>query len=141
MRISDWSSDVCSSDLLVALKDISGRHGSWLVSPTLEYGTPISKRAFIGVSASVNVYGKGFGDYYYDIDPAGSAASGLPVYSDAGRKATAGKYQIGLAGAYALSGDLRKGFALVGGVQYGRMASRFARSPIDRKSTRLNSSH
>src|SRR3546814_248228 len=84
---------------LVALKDISGRHGSWLVSPTLEYGTPISKRAFIGVSASVNVYGKGFGDYYYDIDPAGSAASGLPVYSDAGRKATAGKYQIGLAGA------------------------------------------
>src|SRR3546814_17205590 len=79
--------------------------------------SPFSKRAFIGVSASVNVYGKGFGDYYYDIDPAGSAASGLPVYSDAGRKATAGKYQIGLAGAYALSGDLRKGFALVGGVQ------------------------
>src|SRR3546814_3269320 len=79
MRISDWSSDVCSSDLklaveagfsagvsytgvltskydqigarVVALKDISGRHGSWVVSPTVEYGTPISKRAFIGLSA------------------------------------------------------------------------------------------
>ncbi len=115
---------------LVALRDISGRHGSWVASPTLEYGTPISKRAYVGVSASVNIYGKGFGHYYYDIDAAGSAASGLPVYSGAGRKATMGKYQIGVAGAYALSGDLRKGFVLVGGVQYGRMTSRFAASPI-----------
>src|SRR3546814_13927151 len=93
---------------VAALKDISGRHGSWVVSPTVEYGTPISKRAFIGLSASVNIYGKGFGRYYYDIDPAGSAASGLPVYDAAGRKTPVGKYQIGLAGAYALSGDIRK---------------------------------
>lgn len=35
-----------------------------------------------------------------------------------------------MAGAYALSGDLRKGFTLLGGAQYGRIASRFARSPI-----------
>src|SRR3546814_16579849 len=104
MRISDWSSDVCSSDLklaveagfsagvsytgvltskydqigarVVALKDISGRHGSWVVSPTVEYGTPISKRAFIGLSASFNIYGKGFGRYSYDIDPAGAATIG-----------------------------------------------------------------
>lgn len=115
---------------VVALKDISGRHGSWVVSPTIDYGTPLSKRAFIGVSASMNVYGKGFGRYYFDIDPAGSAASGLPVYSDAGRKATFGKYTFGVAGAYALSGDLRKGFVLIGGAQYGRMTSRFADSPI-----------
>lgn len=117
---------------IVVLKDISGRHGSWVASPTIEYGTPISKRAYVGLSASVNIYGKGFGDYYYDIDPAGSAASGLPVYDGAGRKATAGKYTIGVAGAYALSGDLRKGFVLIGGVQYGRMTSRFAASPIVR---------
>lgn len=117
---------------VVALKDISGRHGSWVASPTIEYGTPISKRAYIGMSASMNIYGKGFGDYYYDIDPAGSAASGLPVYTAAGRKVTAGKYTIGVAGAYGLSGDLRKGFVLLGGVQYGRMAGRFAASPIVR---------
>ena len=75
----------------VATKDISGKHGSWTASPTIDYGTPLSKRAYIGVSASVNFYGKGFGRYYYDIDPLGSAASGLPVYTGAGRKATAGK--------------------------------------------------
>lgn len=115
---------------VVALQDISGRHGSWVVSPTIDYGTPLSKRAFIGVSASVNVYGKGFGRYYFDVDPLGSAASGLPVYSGAGRKATAGKYTIGLAGAYGLSGDLRKGFVLIGGAQYGRLTGRFGDSPI-----------
>jgi len=115
---------------LVATKDVSGRHGSWAASPTIDYGTPLSKRAYIGVSASVNFYGKGFGRYYYDIDPVGSAASGLPVYSRAGTKATAGKYTLGMAGAYALSGDLRKGFVLIGGAQYGRLISRFADSPI-----------
>jgi len=114
----------------VALKDVSGRHGSWAMSPTIDYGTPLSKRAYLGVSASVNFYGKGFGRYYYDIDALGSAASGLPVYSGAGRKATAGKYTLGLAGAYALSGDLRKGFVLIGGAQYARMGSRYADSPI-----------
>lgn len=113
-----------------ASKDISGRHGSWTASPTIDYGTPLSKRAYLGVSASVNFYGKGFGRYYYDIDAEDSAASGLPVYDAAGRKATAGKYTLGIAGAYALSGDLRKGFTLIGGAQYGRLLSRFARSPI-----------
>ncbi len=115
---------------VVGLKDISGKHGSWVVSPTIDYGTPLSKRAYIGVSASTNIYGKGFGRYYFDVDPLGSAASGLPVYTGASRKATIGKYTLGLAGAYALSGDLRKGFVLIGGAQYGRMTSRFGDSPI-----------
>ncbi|MBL8649376.1 MAG: MipA/OmpV family protein [Sphingopyxis sp.] len=115
---------------VVGLKDISGKHGSWVLSPTVDYGTPLSKRAFIGVSASMNVYGKGFGRYYFDVDPLGSAASGLPVYSGAGNKVTAGKYTLGLAGAYGLSGDLRKGFVLIGGAQYGRMLGRYADSPI-----------
>jgi MipA family protein len=115
---------------VVALKDISGRHGSWTASPTIDYGTPLSKRAFVGISASMNIYGKGFGRYYFDVDPLGSAASGLPVYSGAGQKATIGKYTLGMAGAYALSGDLRKGFVLIGGAQYGRMGERYADSPI-----------
>lgn len=117
---------------LIGLHDVSGQHNSWVVSPTIEYGTPLSKRAYIGLSASANLYGKGFGRLYYDIDPIGSAASGLPVYQAAGRHATMGKYSVGAAGAYALSGDLRKGFVLIGGVQYSRLTGRFAASPIVR---------
>lgn len=115
---------------LTALKDVSGRHGSWAVSPTVDYGTPLSKRAYVGVSASMNIYGKGFGRYYFDIDAAGSTASGLPVYNAAGRKATVGKYSFGIAGAHALSGDLRKGFVLIGGAQYARVTGRYGDSPI-----------
>ena len=115
---------------IVGLADISGRHDSWVVSPTIEYGTPLSKQAYLGVSASMNIYGKGFGRYYFDVDPIGSAASGLPVYTGAGNKVTAGKYTVGFAGAYGLSGDLRKGFVLIGGAQYGRMLGRYADSPI-----------
>lgn len=115
---------------VVALQDVSGKHGSWVASPTIDYGSPLSKRAYLGASVSVNIYGKGFGHYYYDVDPLGSAASGLPVYSGAGDKVTAGKYTLGVAGAYALSGDLRKGFVLIGGAQYGRMTSRYGDSPI-----------
>lgn len=115
---------------LTALKDVSGRHGSWAMSPTVDYGTPLSRRSYVGVSASMNIYGKGFGRYYFDIDPAGSAASGLPVYDAAGRKATVGKYSFGIAGAHSLSGDLRKGFVLIGGAQYARVTGRYGDSPI-----------
>lgn len=117
---------------LVGLYDVSGRHSSWIVSPTVEYSTPLSKRSYLGVSASANFYGKGFGRYYYDIDAAGSAASGLPVYQAAGNKMTLGKYTFGVAGAYALEKDLRKGFVLIGGAQYGRLSGRLADSPIVR---------
>ncbi|MEZ5709098.1 MAG: MipA/OmpV family protein [Blastomonas sp.] len=115
---------------VTALHDVSGVHDSWLVSPTIEYGTPLSRTTFIGMSASVNFYGKGYGRTYYDVTAAESLASGLAVYSDAGRKTEAGKMTLGLAAAKALSGDLRKGFVLVGGAQYGRVMGSHARSPI-----------
>src|SRR3546814_2650047 len=79
MRISDWSSDVCSSDLLgeldfaieagafagVALNrvfheydtitariswlhDVTDTHDGFIVTPALEYGTPLSRKAYAG---------------------------------------------------------------------------------------------
>src|SRR3546814_6436859 len=33
MRISDWSSDVCSSDLLGAVKDFQARYGAVFIKP------------------------------------------------------------------------------------------------------------
>lgn len=115
---------------VTALQDVSGAHRSWVVSPTIEYGTPLSRRAYVGLSASVNMTGKGFGRTYFDVDPAGAAASGLPVYSGSGRKAEVGKYTIGLAGAWAVSGDLRHGLVMVGGAQYGRITGRYGASPV-----------
>jgi outer membrane scaffolding protein for murein synthesis (MipA/OmpV family) len=112
------------------LKDVLGKHGSTVMTTSVEYGTPLSKTAYLGLQAQVSRVGKGYGRTYYDVDAAGSAASGLPVYTAAGAKSGFTKYAVSLAGAKAFSGDLRKGWSLVGGVQYGRMLGRYARSPI-----------
>lgn len=110
--------------------DLLGKHGSYVMIPSVEYGTPLSRTAYLGAQASVSYVGKGFGRNYYDIDAAGSAASGLAVYTAAGSKAGFAKMAFTLAAAKSLSGDLRKGWAVVIAGQYGRMLGRYARSPI-----------
>lgn len=110
--------------------DVLGKHNSYVMIPSIEYGTPISRTSYIGTQASLSYVGKGYGRRYYDIDVAGSAASGLAVYSAAGNKAGFAKMSFTLAAAQSLSGDLRKGWTIVMAGQYGRMLGRFARSPI-----------
>lgn len=110
--------------------DLLGKHGSYVMIPSVEYGTPLSRTAYLGAQASVSYVGKGFGRRYYDIDAAGSAASGLAVYGAAGRKAGFAKMAFTLAAAKSLSGDLRKGWAVVVAGQYGHMLGRYARSPV-----------
>jgi len=112
------------------LHDMLGKHGSHVMTTSLEYGTPLSRTTFLGMQATATFVGKGFGRTYFDIDPAGSAASGLAAYSAAGSKSGASKMAFTLAGAKSLSGDLRKGWAIVMAGQYGRVLGRYARSPI-----------
>jgi MipA family protein len=110
--------------------DVLGKHNSYVMIPSVEYGTPLSRTTYIGTQASLSYVGKGFGRQYYDVDAAGSAASGLPVYGAAGNKAGFAKMSFTLAAAQSLSGDLRKGWTIVFAGQYGRMLGRYARSPI-----------
>jgi MipA family protein len=114
------------------LKDVMGRHRSTIISPSIDYGTPLSKTTYLGISASTSFVGKKFGRYYFDINAAGSAASGLAAYTSAGQKSGWTKYALGIAAAKSLSGDLRKGWAVVAGLQYGRLLGRYAQSPIVR---------
>lgn len=115
---------------VAVVRDVTGKHGSTLVLPSIEYGTPLSRTSYVGVSASTSIVGKKFGRYYFDVTPAGSAASGLPAYAAASTKSGIARYSIGMAGMQSLSGDLRKGWAIVGGAQYSRLQGRYARSPI-----------
>lgn len=114
------------------LKDIGGAHKSYAVTPAVEYAMPLSETTLIGLSVSADYVGKGYGHYYYDIDLAGSQASGLGVYGAAGDKAGFAKLSIGLVGAQSLSGDLRKGWAIFALGGYGRLLGDYARSPIVR---------
>lgn len=115
------------------LHDVTGKHDSHLITPAIEYGTPLSKTTYVGASASTTYAGKGFGRYYYDVTPAGSLASGLPVYNRTSSKAGFTRMDFNLLGAKSLSGDLRKGWAVFAVGAFGKILSRAADSPIVRK--------
>lgn len=111
--------------------DVAGAHGSYVVVPTVEYGTPVSRRAFVGVSVLTEYVGGGFGDYYFNIDSAGSAASGLSAYDGAGSGFK--RAGVNLVFSRALTGDLTEGLSAIALVGYYRMLGEFARSPVVRE--------
>lgn len=110
------------------VRDVAGIHESYVITPSIEYGTPISGRAYVGVAASASIAGDRYAQAYFAVDPAGSLASGLPVFANprGGLKSYSGL----LLGNYALSGDLREGLQLFTILSYSRLQGDFARSPV-----------
>jgi outer membrane scaffolding protein for murein synthesis (MipA/OmpV family) len=109
------------------LKDVGNAHESHIITPSIEYGTPLSRQAFVGLSLSADFVGEGYADYYFDVSPAGSIASGLAPYdADGGFKS----WSLTLAGAHALTGDLLGGLSLFAVGSYTRLRGDFADSPI-----------
>lgn len=111
-------------------KDVAGAHESYIVTPAIEYFTPLSIRSFAGIGLSADYVGKKFGRYYFDVDAAGALASGLPVYTRGGSGSGFRRVNANLTGGYSLSGDIRKGWVIVGAVGYSRMLGRYADSPV-----------
>ncbi|GLV26225.1 MipA/OmpV family protein [Sphingobium sp. Cam5-1] len=111
-------------------KDVAGAHESFIVTPAIEYFTPLSTRSFVGLGVSADYVGKKYGRYYYDVDAAGALASGLPEYSRAGDGSGFKKVGVNLTGGLSLSGDIRKGWALFALGGYSRMLGDYADSPI-----------
>lgn len=109
------------------VKDVGGAHKSTLVTPTIDFGTPLSRSFYVGLSASAEWAGGGYADYYYSIDAADALASGLPVYdADGGFKS----WSLGILGNYALSGDLTRGWSIFALGRYSKLAGDFRDSPI-----------
>jgi len=107
--------------------DVADAHDSGIWQPSINYVTPLSRKAAVAVFASAEHAGRGYARAYYDVTPLQSVASGLPVYSaDSGWKS----YSLGILGTYALTGDLLKGFKLVAAGTYGRILDDFGRSPV-----------
>jgi outer membrane protein len=108
--------------------DIAGAHKGMVTDTIVNYFTPLSRA--IAASVSLNAeYGDGaFTDYYYSVTPAGSVASGLPVF-----KASGGFTDIGarLLLGYDLDGDLENGgVALVVAGSYSHLLGDAKRSPL-----------
>lgn len=123
-----FTSDYDSIAFRVAyLRDVSNTHDSYVISPAVEYVTPLSKTALVGVSVSADIVGDGYANTYFDVDAAGSAASGLSQFdADGGLKSVT----FGVLGGYSLSGDLRRGWSIYAVGAYTRLQGDFARSPL-----------
>lgn len=109
--------------------DVGDIHKSYVVTPSLDYGTPLSRKAYVGINVSADYMGDGYARTYFGVTPAGSLRSGLPVYGT--RK---GWKDWGVTG-YAnvsLTGDLTHGLSAIGGVGYSRLLNDAADSPIVR---------
>jgi outer membrane protein len=108
-------------------KGVSGAHRAAIITPTINYFTPLSTKAAVGIYASADYAERGYGQAYFDVDAAQSLASGLPVFTT--RKGWK-DYTLGALGTVAITGDLLHGFKLVGGGTYTRLLNDFGRSPI-----------
>jgi outer membrane scaffolding protein for murein synthesis (MipA/OmpV family) len=109
------------------VQDINKAHKSYIITPGVDYGTPLSRKMYVGLSGSASYVGGEYADTYFSIDTPGSIASTLPAYN-------AGKgwknYQFSGYATYSLTGDLTHGLSVLGGVSYSRLLGDFARSPV-----------
>ena len=109
------------------VKDVAGAHESTLVTPTIDFGTPLSRTTYVGLSLSAEWAGGKYADYYYSIGAADALASGLPAYdADGGFK----HWRLGLFGAQSVTGDLTHGWSIFGAGSYTRLSGDFKDSPI-----------
>ena len=108
--------------------DVTDTHDSSILSPSIEYETPLSTRTFAQHSLSGDRVGDGYARTYFSVTPAGAIASGLPAFNaDGGWKNIRASLFMG----HVLTGDLRDpGLSLFGGLSYSRLQKDFKRSPI-----------
>ncbi|WP_084583524.1 MipA/OmpV family protein [Sphingomonas azotifigens] len=109
--------------------DVGTVHKSYVMSPSVSYGTPLSRKAYVLLNLSGNYMGNGYAQTYFGVTPGGSARSGLPVYY--ARKGWK-DWTLGAMGNVSLTGDLTHGLSAVGGVAYRRMLDDAADSPVVR---------
>lgn len=108
--------------------DVSDVHESYVITPQITYSTPLSRTTLVSIGASADYVGKGYGETYFGVTPAGSLASGLDIYSvsESGWK----RYNLTAFVVQSLTGDLRRGLGIGAGLLYGRMLGKYKRSPI-----------
>jgi outer membrane protein len=110
-----------------AVYDVTGTHKSVIVTPSLTYGTPLSKKIYVGINASADYVGGRYARTYYGVTPGQSLASGLAPYTPGD-----GFKDVSLSGLvnYSLAGDLRHGLSVFGVASYMRLLGDFGRSPV-----------
>ena len=108
--------------------DVAGAHNGMLVTPSLTYSTPVSQGAAVSLSLNAEYVDDDYADYYFSVSPAGSLASGLPVFGADGGFKNVG---ASLFGGIDLDGNaLNGGFGIFVIGSYSRLLEDAKRSPV-----------
>jgi outer membrane scaffolding protein for murein synthesis (MipA/OmpV family) len=111
------------------LHDIGSAHKSTIVSPNVDFSTPLSRRTYASISVGAEIVSNKFADYYFGVSPADRLATGnqLPLYDPGGGlKNWKGSLLLN----QSITGDLLHGISIFGVGQYSRLVGDFKRSPI-----------
>lgn len=112
---------------LDVISDVGGAHKSTIFTPSIEFGTPLSKHTYVGASLSADFVSGRYAEYYYSISPAEGFAAGLPAYdADGGMK----NWKLTALVNQSLTGDLTHGLSIFGAGSYSRLLGEIADSPI-----------
>ena len=107
--------------------DIAGAHKSTVISPNVEFSTPLSQFTYVSASAGMDFVSGKYARYYFGITPAESLISGLPAYTpDGGME----KWRMGVLLNQSITGDLTHGLSIWGTTEYSRLTGDMKDSPI-----------
>ena len=115
--------------------DVAGAHKSTIFSPAIDFGTPLSRRTYVGLSLSADFVSNRYADYYYSYDsgifnPTGSISTqALPPSSydaDGGMK----NWKLGALINQSITGDLTHGFSIFAGGTFSRLVGDIGDSPL-----------
>ena len=112
-----------------AVYDVGNAHQSTVISPAIEFSTPVSETTYIGASLGAEFVSNKFADYYFSITPADSVLTGgvLPPFNASGGLKN---WKMGVLVNQSLSGSLLHGLSIFGLGNYSRLVGDFKRSPI-----------
>lgn len=113
---------------VTAVWDVAGAHRSSVITPSVEYSMLAGRRTFLRLAATAEFVGRRYSDYYFGIDAAGAAASGLAPWAPKGGLASIGGNVLAT---HSLSGR-RTGWSVFGVAGYKRLQGDIAAGPIVR---------
>ncbi|MEO5578184.1 MAG: MipA/OmpV family protein [Sphingomicrobium sp.] len=118
---------------LDVISDVGGAHKSTIFSPAIDFGTPLSKRTYIGASLSADFVSNRYADYYYSyasMGPSGGIGTlAIPPSSydaDGGMK----NWKLTALINQSITGDLTHGLSIFGAGSYSRLVGEIADSPL-----------
>ena len=111
------------------LHDVGNAHESTVISPNVDFSTPLSRFTYASASVGLDFVSNRFADYYFSVSPAESllTAGVLPPFNaDGGLQ----KWKAGLLVNQSVTGDLTGGLSIFGTANYSRLVGDFKDAPI-----------